>query len=645
MLHERRPAPPLFEGTFVGGGTPLPVARPISVPPRSLPLLLVLGACLLAPLAPGQGSVGGYGQGGRGGGGGGFGGSGGFGGGGVGGSMGGRSVDGDEEAAPALRVNPLTDPDRNRVLWTKRAAILTPGVFVEYKIALKRGEALYATATSTAFDAALEVTGPDGKRLAFDDDRAEGDQRPFLNFRAPADAEYRLKVLSFRSAAGGTFELFFRTLSPVPVVPDGGEAKIALAAEETRRPVAAAVTLKKGETVQVRAERQYSVSYAGGRYTEESRGVVGPTGTDAGDLSPLPSVVSSTIFTAERDGDFLLEYDASPNTILAVRAYRVPKSAMGRAGEVPLALAPGRVSLVEFPVEAGSLVTTESVGAGTSYQLQAPADRIPSGAESDALRGQNAAFAFFLYDRTGRDRVLRAFRTAGTVRVLVYSSETTPVTAVLRNEEGLPEWKDGETTPKLGIGEAKLYRLRSKRSELMRVFAQSPTYQTRLDIFTLDGRLANSLADLARKRSADDLYFPKAETYVVRLTSDGFGGSGETVLRRGPIPVLPYALGATVATDLGSSGFALYEVALEAGKRYELLRTSGGYGVSVLDPEGEFLSLPALGFDGTVREYVVPLRTGVHRLWLRGSGAATFRLAPFVTPKLTPPPPGRPAMR
>ena len=168
--------------------------------------LMVCATVCVSALSIGQGSAGGFG--------GGMGGAGGgFGGGGVGGGNFGEQDDsGKNKANNPLERNP--DQDNAQALWTDRTAILTPGDRVEFKFKLKKGEVLLAAASSTAFDPALRVEDKDGKGLLEVDDRAEGEQSPFISFRAPAEGEYLLKVLSFRSVAGGQFTVRFRTFEP-----------------------------------------------------------------------------------------------------------------------------------------------------------------------------------------------------------------------------------------------------------------------------------------------------------------------------------------------------------------------------------------------------------------------------------------------
>lgn len=580
---------------------------------------------LLAAAALGQGSAGGYGRGGEGGGG--FGG--GAGGGGADGGLIPSSIDyisfdpTDNSfivgGTAADERNPLVNPEISRA-WTKRQAIVTPGEFVEYKFDLKAGEALFATATSDAFDAGLAVVDASGKELAKNDDRAEGDQRPYLAFRAPSTSEYRLRVLSFRSTAGGQFDAAFRTAIPVDLTL-GGRATKAAERDTTLDTIVVRLPLKKGATVQLRAE-------TGGA----PLGIVGPTGTDANDLRRIPAPTQDALFTAERDGDFYLEYPLFQNTPMDFAALAVPRGEIGRSGAATLKLPFGEVGLVAFPVEVGSLVTTEFSGP-MRYTLTAPIPPKARSGPGDGTYGKNVAFGWILPDRSRPEIALRSFRAAGTVLVAVtpLRNEAPPIT--VENVEGLPLWEDGRTTPKIGIGEARLYRLKSKPSDLLRVYAKSPTFQTRVDIFELDGTLANSLVDRKEKESSDDLYFPEAKEYLVRLTSDGYGGSGEAVLRKGPIPASAFRLGDTRNVVLGARDYGLFEVSLEAGKRC-VLTLSRGVRTDLLDPEGTFLSPQTVNFDGTVVQYFVPKKAGVHRLWLRGEGEVTFRFEPFATPVL-----------
>jgi hypothetical protein len=92
-----------------------------------------------------------------------------------------------------------------------------------WKFAARKGEKLHlsvlAMRAGSPLDAALAIRGPDGKRLAANDD-AGGSRDPQLDFEAPADADYMAEVTS--AAGGGSVDAaYMLRIDPVkPPAPD-----------------------------------------------------------------------------------------------------------------------------------------------------------------------------------------------------------------------------------------------------------------------------------------------------------------------------------------------------------------------------------------------------------------------------------------
>ena len=578
-------------------------------------LTLLFALVLTTALSAAQGSAGGYGQGG---------GQGGFG--------------GAVPASPPMDISEPPPPPRpeDGPGWTTRSAVLTPGDRVEYKFDVKAGETLLATAASEAFDPALAVVDATGKELARNDDREEGDQSPFLIYRFPTAGTYTLRVLSFRSAAGGKFTARFRTLTALDV-PVG---KITLdipardpQSEDLQDRIVLRLPAKAGETYDVHVR---ALSDRGQSTAFSFQGLLGPTGVIANDLETIATPVSRPIFRANRDGDVYVELDIYDARRLEVEVRPVRTTTVGGTGEAALDLAPDEVRLVEFPVKRGGIVRTSVSGDRFSYRLVAPEGSGRENVRIDAGYGRTPMWTYFLPNVGDENDVVRVYRADGTARAAILSQSEAVGRVTLRNTEGLPEWTDGTTTPTLAIGESKLYLWRARKAELTRVRAESKTFQARLDLFDLDGNVLNTLLDRNRKVAADDLYFPNQGTYVVRLTCDGFGGSGAVTLSKGAIPSTPYTLGKVTRVALSGQNYGLYEMNLEAGKRYALTISdpSRTTRVDLLDEEGRFLTSPVVTFERVAVYYFVPERTGRHRLWLRGDGERTFRFERFEAPTL-----------
>ena len=510
-------------------------------------------------------------------------------------------------------------------LWTARTAIVTPGERVEYTFDLKKGETVIAVAESDAFDPALAVVDAKEKELAKNDDRAEGDQSPLLIFRAADAGTYRVRVLGFRGASGGRFTLKSRTFVAADV--PRGEATVPRSAEGKNGRVVFRLRAKKDEIIDLRLAAE-----ADGRGRLGFLRVIGPTGVSRNDLTPILTPDGSTLFRASIDGDYYVEANASPE----VKAFRTDLRAVATVvakttEEVAFDLAPGEIKLVEFPVVQNGLVRTTVPRGEFDYRIDT-VERAGDVEENDEdpAYGATPSWTWFRLDRDSKDDVARVFRESGTVRMAFRSRAGAAQRVVLKNTEALPDWTpDATLTGDLPIGAVRLFRLRTQAVDLMRLFAKGERFQARLDLYTPDGSPARTLMDRERHVAEGDLYTPQAQSFLVRLTCDGYGGAGTYTLRRDVAVPTPYTVGTDATFDFETRGFGLYRVELEAGKRYELAM-GGGATASLIDGEGNTLSDQSLDFDGTRYLYFVPARSGSYRLWFQGGeGAYRFTMRPF----------------
>ncbi|MFZ4508523.1 MAG: hypothetical protein ACOYON_12585 [Fimbriimonas sp.] len=580
-----------------------------------LSLLALLS--LVAP-ALGQGSASAAGAGG-GFGGGGFGGQGG----GTGGAGGGRaSADSNEQ----LSQN-RPESDNGQGLWTFKKAILTPGDRVEFKFKLEKGEVLLASVASDSFDPALSVE-LGGKVLQKNDDRSEGDQSPFLNFRAPEKGEYLLKILSYRSVAGGQFMARFRVITPLDFELSSGKAQ-ASPGEADRRPqrLVARLRLTKDNAYDLRGIGPNSNAI----YQSQVIRIIGPTGVESQDFERIPTN-GPNLIQAKSDGDYLIEYNwGSPEQV--VGDFRLaPRIPIAKAGvvEVPL-IANGR-AIVEWPVKKGDIIQTTVIGPGSDFSVS-----VGPTLENDGESAVMPGWCAFRTNVDSRADIVRSFTQDGTVRLVVSSNQVQKVKVT--NSDKIPEWEPGVPIERqLNIGDAPIFLFTSTKSELVRVAAVSTTFLPQLEILRLDGQPANTLFNRLSKRVGDDLYFPNADRFLIRFSCGGNGGSGQYTLTRETLGAASYKLGEPAQAVLGGQALALFEVKLEQGKRYELVVTDpfGSVQVDLLDAEGTFLPQQTVAFSRVGLRYFQPVRSGVHRLWFRRPGSATYKfiLREYVEPSV-----------
>ncbi|RYG31273.1 hypothetical protein EON81_23270, partial [bacterium] len=520
---------------------------------------------------------------------------------------------------------------------TTKSAILTPGDRVEFKFDLKKGETIMASAVSDAFDPALAVIDPKGKEIAKNDDREDGDQSPFVISRAPEAGTYILRVLSFRSVSGGKFTAKFRTFVPsdAPLEPKNHGPFPADPTGDGR--ILFRLAAKKGKIYDLRSVtsmKPYAMSLP---FVQ----VVGPTGVADKDLEIIPTSDSSPVLLAKADGDYYIEYQSQNATDFKTDYREVATLPAKPTDTVTVDLQPGELKIVEMPVTPNLIVRSKLEGSSIVQRMSVP-DGPPMrfGGAGDGTYGTNRMWTYFLLNRDEQNDMVRVFHTTGVSRLVIRSYSDKPTKATLSNTESLQPWVDGQPiNERLNIGDVRLYLLKSTKSELMKVFAASQQFQTRMEIFRLDGQLANALMDRQKHVSTDDLYFPEADTFIVRLICDGYGGSGDFTMRRTTLVATPYALGSVQTMTLDGTNFGLYSMDLEAGKRYQFLVDHPDFPLrlDLLDEDGQFLVSQGLTFEGVAVQYFIPTRSGRHRLWLRGvPGTWHFRFEPHVPPTISP---------
>lgn len=572
--------------------------------------LAAAAAVLISTLAFGQGSASGYGAGASPG-------AGGFGGGGMG------SADG---LYPPDSLIGRAEVDITSRMWTSRTAILTPGDHVEFKFELKANEVLLASATGESFDAALNVADAKGQILLKNDDRREGDQSPLVVFRALADGSYSLKVLSFRSVAGGRFTVQFRRFMPV----EGkyGRHKYlttTTGTDETRR-LALRISLKKGQIVDLYQGPQQGLAGV----AKQVRKIIGPSGVPENDFEIIPSQSAAPVFLAKVDGDFYVEYDAGGDHIEAILA-DVPVTRGQAVFSHSFDLESRAAHLLEFPVKKGQLIWTTLKGTSFYSMVSVPGSDERQGTGDGYTYRSTGGFSEWQTSYNDLNDTVRIYKVDGVARAMIRSFADQRQTVKLTNRDSIPEWSAGLASKlDLGISEIKLFRMSSRKSELMKVAVEAKEFIPVLDIFSIWGDRANSLANRETLRAADDLYFPNEGEWIVRVSCAGHGGSGTFTMLRDVPKAIPYTLGSNLNHQLDGANFGLYKVNLEKGKRYELLAGEQGrrLTVDILDDEGQFLRPQTIAFESVRASYFVPSRSGEHRIWIRGEvGDTTMRLS------------------
>lgn len=565
-------------------------------------------------------------------------------GGGFGGGMGGQGGIGGRTGNTGDEYQTRPEDDRDERLWTERTAILTPGDRVEYKITLKKGDTLFAGAQSDAFDPALSVTDGKGKEFLKNDDREEGDQSPFVNFKAPEDDTYLLRVLSYRSAAGGKFMISFRTFTPIDAKFEKQVHTAPKGDPEERIRTVFRLPVKQGKIYNlgrlVGSLPTNDQSQTQSRYEAQPAllRLVGPTGVARNDFRSFRSPAGLTMVEALKDGDLYAEYQADRSVTLRTDFREVVVVPGKPAETLNFDLSPGETRIVEIPVTPNMVVHTTITGNVGETSITVPSD--PGGAapsNSDQTYGSRTGWSWYRLKSRSDNDVVRVFKHKETARLMVESwDQEAPHKVTVANTDTLPEWRSG--TPikdQIGIGEVRLYQLTGTKSGIMNASFKASQFLIQLDFFRLNGERNRVYS--AEGESSFEFYFQEPETYIVRVCCVGYGGSGPFTISRETVVPKAYKLGANQTMQIDGKGFSLFSVDLEAGKPYQLVkdRADKEMTIEILDDDGQRVQPQTMIFNNVIVRYFTPTKSGRYRLWFLGpSGTWKFRLEPFTPPSI-----------
>lgn len=240
--------------------------------------------------------------------------------------------------------------------WERHHAILTPGDRVEYKFKMAVGETIFAAASSDAFDPALEIDDANGKKLAENDDRAPGDQQPFLIFRSQAAGTYSLKVLSYRSVSGGSFDVAFRTFTSSDA---GFKREMHDLTPDSSERTVFRISVHKGKFYDLGqlmdGERHRGIQYDPVR-------VVGPTGVESSDFERVQTQDNEFVFEAKADGDYYVEYSNATIRKIETNFVEVTATAIAPDSQQSIEIPPHEIRIYEFPVKPNLVVRTAIAG-------------------------------------------------------------------------------------------------------------------------------------------------------------------------------------------------------------------------------------------------------------------------------------------
>lgn len=531
------------------------------------------------------------------------------------------------------------DDETNQGLWQEKAATL--GDRYDLKFELKKGETLLASARSDAFAPALRISTASGTALMTNNGRSDEDQTPFVSFRAPEAGTYFLTVLNLRSSGGGAFVVRYRRFISLPLAV--GKNRFTELSPQTGpfgQRLVLHVSAKKGVTYDLFGTRSNrSVSFEGT--------ITGPTGVAKNDFEKLTDPSGACVFRAKTEGDFYIDDnfyggDRRSQEFVEQELHEVTYVDAKEDGDLKLDFGPTELKIVRMAVRKDQVVRTSlSQNNWVNGNFAAP-DALGEAWTPIDLNleqpVQTGVDSFWLRPNLDHPRdVIHVFQEDGYALWALRSFNGQPESGSFSASTKIPEWNQAEPiSSDLKIGCSEIRILRAKPSEIMKVYASAKGFVPQLQIFYPSGQLANTLSNRKNRNCADDLYFPEAGFFIVRFSCLADSGSGSFEMKRDTPSAEAFTLGSDKRFEFTGQNFGLYEVLLEAGKRYEFLADQYVQ-VDLIDDEGQFLQSQRISFDGVVVDYFTPNKTGKHRLWLRSIPTTVhFKLGRNVPPKIGP---------
>lgn len=457
--------------------------------------------------------------------------------------------------------------------------ILTPGEFSEWPLNLKAGQVVIADAKSDAFDPALEVVDGQGegthKVLATNDDRYPGDQRPLLLWRCTKDGAYSLRARCFRDKSGGQFFLRLRVFESLDIDATGTAQR----QFERSTQFLVRVPMKAGQVKRV--------IFEGPRATAASvlvLGFISPIGLPNAGLGRPIEKAAGEVVVAPVDGDYYVNASCDvfgPYTTVRAEVQEVKVVELAwingvaeakaasqspgvfavdvKKGQIIEASTPdlslfSRLEVAEAPdFSSFSLAKPESnpffpvSAAGTGPNADPVNEDSP---KKEALRDLSAR------PRDGRFKVFVAMRDA---RVWIATSGNSPSSKPF-SVHVAPADRDfalgNETKARLKVGGTDFWRLEAKTGDVLQFSMRASDFAEQVTMFDPDMKdVFNVAASAESDGQAWTHVVQSPGTYLIAVSSIGWGGGGDYTLKRSLVPAKEFrkgspAIGAFAQSDV-----------------------------------------------------------------------------------------------
>ena len=546
-----------------------------------------------------------------------------------GGFGGGQAGSGTGQATYSSRVQQLESALRSYLNTNEVKFILTPGEFSEWTLTLTAGQVVIAEARSDAFDPALEIVfieneGEDDEETvvhALNDDRYLGDQRPLIIWRCEKDGVYRLRARCFQDKAGGQFFLRSKTYNSLDLT-DGEVDEMVLDGE---REFLVKVPMKAGEIKQVVFELPNIEEYASAMF----QSVISPIGLPDIQLTqPLSAVLSNSVMAAV-DGDYYVVVRTSGVKGKKVRARTRNITAVEVAiveGVYTAKAQTNKISLWKLSVKKGDVLQVYMPELSLSSRFVI--SEYPDISEYDLEDPKKNPF--FPQPKDEEDEVkgpvyVELPGRARDPRIGVYVVQRDAVLWLASNGRGTvnksytmsvrPAAKDfvasKEIKDRLEIGYTDYWVFDAKAGDVMTFDSTLTGFIGTIVVRDPELREVWSRTLNLDQTSMDwNLIVNKPGKYLVSVSAVGDGASGEYTLKREEFSAREFSRGSPAKGDLSSGQAEVWKFTAkpDAPLFVHWESSNRNYTVSIIDEQGNRLSLPLTYVDGTNQFGVLKVR-------------------------------------
>jgi hypothetical protein len=488
--------------------------------------------------------------------------------------------------------------------FSSRNFLLTPGDKVEVKFQVKAGQTLFATAESTAFDAALEVQDANGLKQVENDDQTEGDQSPYIAWYFEKEGEYKLIVKNYRSASGGQFTLNTMLVNTLDLKMNRFQYSVSKASDGGNLLGFARLKVAKDKFYAVINPRVEGIGFREVGFSN----MVGPSGVSHKDYTRLGYQGDAFVFRALKDG--YAYYRFSPfkhDSSFSATFAEIPVETVTADSNTNFSLAPNTGKILRMPVKQaeGVVSTIETNLINTWQQFVAPEGREGEG------RFEGVRFHWIPARTSSGKTGLRIFAEPHDVYQIFISTSDQNESVRVSHSNKIPEFSAGSRLDEsLELGETKFYRVRTKRFERHYFSGESGDLELKVDRIGQEVVPISAVNPITHQPLFDIGSETSDTEWILAIGSAGGGGKGRFSLKSRV--TVPIAVELNKVYNQPQDATARHSVNLKAGIPYIVTIDQDDSDFGIVAPNGTELEQTRISAGNAKAFIVTPFTDGLY---------------------------------